>query len=166
MLGQVSLRPVTPADAGFLRLLHLDSHPELRQLPLPQVAADQLVQLQLDAQLAQYRTSFPHALDQLIETDDAAVGRCWISLSATELRLLDIAVLSTHRGNGIGRTVLTGLCQRGDATGVPVTLSVWSDNAGAQRLYRRLGFEAGIQSHGYLQMSRTPATAADAAEGA
>ncbi|MDQ2838412.1 MAG: GNAT family N-acetyltransferase [Actinomycetota bacterium] len=167
MSAQFRLRPAAPGDADFLRALHIDSHPELRQLPLPPAAQQQLIQLQIDAQSSQYRTNYPDSLDQLIETDDAPVGRCWTNRSATELRLLDIAVLSAHRGNGIGRAVLLELRRLATAAGLPIRLTVWQDNHGAQRLYTDLGFEAGTEANGYLEMSWPPEpSAAAAAEGA
>jgi ribosomal protein S18 acetylase RimI-like enzyme len=153
MIGQVTLRCAQPTDQPFLRALYLDTHPEFAQLP-PEVA-DGLVELQLRAQRTGYLASYPAATDQLIELAGVPVGRCWTNLSETELGLLDLAVLSGHRRQGIGQTVLDGLHARAAQAGLALRLSVWQDNFAARRLYDRLGFVVQDEVHGYLSMVRT-----------
>jgi ribosomal protein S18 acetylase RimI-like enzyme len=152
MIGQVTLRCFQPADQAFLRALYIDTHPEFGQL-LPEVAAD-LIELQLRAQRAGYLASFPAATDQLIEFAQVPVGRCWTDLSDTGLRLLDLAVLSSHRRRGIARSVLTGLQARAAEAGVPLRLSVWQDNLAARKLYDQLGFVVQDEVNGYVSMAR------------
>jgi ribosomal protein S18 acetylase RimI-like enzyme len=153
MIGQVTLRCAQPADQPFLRALYVDTHPEFSHLPAA-IAAD-LIQLQLEAQRTGYLTSFPAATDQLIELAGVPVGRCWTHLSNTELRLLDLAVLSSHQRQGIGRTVLDGLQARAVQAGVALRLSVWQDNLAARKLYDQLGFVVQDEVNGYLSMVRT-----------
>ncbi len=161
MTTQVALRNSQPSDEDFLRRLFADSHPELSSLPLPPPTLDQLLQLQRQAQLSQYQARYPNAVDQVIEVAGRPVGRCWTDLGTDEHRLLDIAVLRTEQGRGIGRTVLSGLCEQAGRAGVPLRLTVWSDNAGARRLYTSLGFILEAEAEGYLSMCWT-ATAAPA----
>lgn len=144
--ADVTLRIVEPADAHFLCTLFADSRPELRMLP-----AD-LVDLQLAAQLAQYRATYPKARDEVICSADQPVGRCWTNRSPDQLRLLDIAVLSSHRGQGIGRAVLADLCAQAAAAAVPLRLTVWHANTAAHRFYARLGFRETSEASGYLSM--------------
>ncbi|MEO6700257.1 MAG: GNAT family N-acetyltransferase [Jatrophihabitantaceae bacterium] len=158
MTGPVVLRGTDPGDADFLRSLHLDAHPDLARLPLPVAAAAGLVDLQVRAQQSQYRAEFPDAQDQVIELAGVPVGRCWINWAASELRLLDIAVLSGYQGRGIGGTVLRRLCDQADAAGVPFRLSVWQANIDARRLYVELGFVVDGEHNGYLSMFRAAKT--------
>ena len=153
MIGQVTLRCAQEADQSFLWALYVDSHPEFAHLP-PEVAAG-LVELQLRARRIGYLAAFPAATDQLIELAGVPVGRCWTHQSDTELRLLDLAVLSAHRRQGIARTVLTALQAHAADAGVALRLSVWRDNPAASRLYSRLGFVAHDQVNGYLSMVST-----------
>jgi ribosomal protein S18 acetylase RimI-like enzyme len=153
MIGQVTLRCAQPSDQPFLRALYVDTHPEFAQLP-PAVA-DGLIELQLRAQRTGYLASFPASGDELIELAGTPVGRCWTDLSATELRLLDLAVLSGHRRQGIGRIVLDVLHARAVHAGVALWLSVWQDNLAARRLYDQQGFVVQDRVNGYLSMVRT-----------
>ena len=162
MTGQATLRRAQPADQPFLQALFLDSRPDFAQLP-PAMAGD-LIRLQIAAQHTGYLTSFPAAVDHVIElgTDSAAVpvGRCWTHLSETELRLLDLAVCERMRGQGIGSSVLGELCTMAERAGVPLRLSVWQANEAAVRLYRRLGFLEDGTDGGHLRMLWTAPKAA------
>jgi ribosomal protein S18 acetylase RimI-like enzyme len=146
----VSLRPALAADDAFLRRLYVDARPELRFLP------PQLVELQIAAQQVQYRRDHPRAVDEVVEVGGEQVGRCWTADDGGELQLLDLAVRSDRRRQGIGRAVLGVVADRAAAQGVPVRLMVWSANADARRLYRAAGFAETAQLGGHVVMRRAP----------
>lgn len=150
MNGQSTLRWAQPADQWFLRALFVGTHPEFALLA-PEVAAG-LIDLQLRAQASAYRAHYPEAIDHIIELAGVPVGRCWTHQSDTELRLLDLAVLRSHRRQGIARRVLTDLQTSAAEGGMPMRLSVWRENAPAGRLYDELGFVQHGQHNGYLNM--------------
>ncbi|WP_428387894.1 GNAT family N-acetyltransferase [Mucisphaera sp.] len=63
--------------------------------------------------------------------------------AASVLNIHDLAVLSGHRGRGVGRAILDYLHERACQSGCcKLTLEVREDNP-AQRLYRRAGFGPG-----------------------
>ena len=64
--------------------------------------------------------------------DEASVGEYYLD---------SLAVLSSLRGMGIGRSLLQQGILRGQSLGLPVTLAVDPVNVRAQKLYRSLGFE-------------------------
>jgi ribosomal protein S18 acetylase RimI-like enzyme len=78
---------------------------------------------------------------------DVAVGVCvgFIGYSTFRARPLlnihDLAVVSTHRGRGVGRSLLAAAedMARGNGFG-KLTLEVQDDNLPARRLYERFGF--------------------------
>jgi ribosomal protein S18 acetylase RimI-like enzyme len=152
----VTLRRATPADESFLRVLFADSRADLATLQLPSTALADLLRLQFDAQRAQYRAGYPAARDEVIELGGHPVGRCWSDQSEYELRLLDLAVLRSHRRGGIGRAVVDGLCERASAAGIAIRLTVWPANVDARRLYADAGFSEGVVANGYLSMERPP----------
>jgi ribosomal protein S18 acetylase RimI-like enzyme len=140
--GLITARPAVPDDDDFLLALFAESRPELALLPEP--ARQQLIELQFRAQRAQYRSDAPGAVDWVLERDGTArpVGRCYLLQADDQHRLLDLAIAAEFRGQGLGTAVLGRLCTAAGVAGVPLRLSVWQDNAGAIRLYQRLGFRA------------------------
>ena len=150
-MGELLLRPATPADAAALAALGRDSFvAKFGHLYGPE---------DLDAFLAAYHAEAvvageiaePTIRVMLAERDGALVGYCKLVLDcawpeqargsrAVELRQLYTAPDAT--GGGIGATLidwaLAGAAREGADE---VQLSVWSGNHDAQRFYRRYGFE-------------------------
>lgn len=153
LTGRVGLRCAKPYDEPFLRALYVDAHPEFARLP--PAAASGVVDLQLRAQRAGYLAGFPAATDEIIELACTPVGRCWTHRSDKELRLLDLAVLSSHRRRGIAREVLTGLQTRAATAGIALHLAVWHENLAARGLYDRMGFVVADEANGYVAMVKT-----------
>ena len=59
--------------------------------------------------------------------------------SADALQVIDVSLLSSYRGRGIGTALLKSLQSQAAARRVPIRLSVRRGNRAA-RLYARLGF--------------------------
>lgn len=149
MMPSVAVRPATPADEPFLHMVFLAGRPELALLPEP------LIDQQRAAQRRQYDRDFPENIDQIVERDHP-VGRCWTWQGPAEHRLLDLVIMDSYRGQGIGRSVLAMLATAAERGQLPLRLSVWSGNVAARRLYDSAGFEAYDEQNGYLLMQRGP----------
>jgi ribosomal protein S18 acetylase RimI-like enzyme len=154
-------RPSTATDHDFLLTLFAESRPEFALLP--DSVRIQLIGIQFDSQLTQYRSSAPDAVDWILELDSDGrrepVGRCYLWHGPQAHRLLDLAIRSQWRRQGIAGMVLDRLCAGAEAAGVPLRLTVWRDNHDAMRLYHRYGFAAddaesgpGRDVAGYLSM--------------
>jgi len=127
-------------DDAFLARLFYDVHgPEFAPLGLPPASLDQLLAMQFRAQRGGYATEFPNACDHILHVGVERVGRMLVNQTSEEIRLVDIALLSSYRGQGLGERLLRGLCQRAADSGLPLRLSVRPGNP-ALRLYERLGF--------------------------
>jgi ribosomal protein S18 acetylase RimI-like enzyme len=139
---RLSFRRATTSDRDFLLALFVECRPELELLP--EAVRGQLVAMQLDSQLSQYRSAAPDAVDWILGLDQQGrvepVGRCYLWTRLTEHRLMDLAVRRQWRGRGLGSRVLAGLCADAAQAGVPLRLTVWHDNRDALRLYERHGF--------------------------
>lgn len=146
MSNDVRLRPITDSDEPLLFEAFLAGRPELAELP------PELARLQLRMQRQQYREHYPAAVECVIGADDELAGRCIVSRSTSEIRLMDITVLRTHRERGIGSAVLAGLVSEAMASGRAFRLSAWRTNEGAIRLYRRLGMRPIDDVNGYVHM--------------
>jgi ribosomal protein S18 acetylase RimI-like enzyme len=91
----------------------------------------------------------PHARLFLARIGDQAVGfaTCFSAYSTFRARPLwnihDIAVLASHRGQGIGRALIEQIADTAQGEGCcRLTLEVREDNPIAEGLYRKLGFTA------------------------
>ena len=154
MTVDATLRDAVPADDAFLRRLHATTHcAGYSSLALDRAALEALLRLQFDAQRAQYRTRFPHALDRIVVADGAPVGRCWTARTADELRLLDLAVAPERQRRGVAGAVLDLLLEQARDARVPLRLGVWSENAPALALYRGRGFAETVTDPGAVETS-------------
>jgi ribosomal protein S18 acetylase RimI-like enzyme len=84
-----------------------------------------------------------------VPAHDVAVGVALVFPSSMTVRLdelwvlRDLYVASGHRGQGVGRALVTRVLDDARAAGVPrISLQTESDNDAARALYRSLGFIA------------------------
>lgn len=89
----------------------------------------------------------PHAFSLIARRDDTAVGlaNCLLGYStfaaAPLVNIHDMAVLTSHRGSGIGRALLQAVEAEALKRGAcKVTLEVLSGNAAARHLYADCGY--------------------------
>lgn len=118
--------------------------------------ADLLLRQQFAGQSATYRAVFPAASFDIVEVDGEPVGRIVTDAAQGVLRLVDIALLPEWRGRGIGTRLLCALQADAEAACVPLRLSVARANAGARRLYARLGFHPVEATETHLDLRWTP----------
>ena len=140
-MSTLTLKPITDADTPFL--MHLFA--ELREaefafLPLPDEQKQRLIQSQYQLQFQQYLANYPEQNYQLVLMDAQPVGRLLLSRMPSELRLVDIALLSSARVRGIGSALLAQVFELAHQYALPVTLHVDITNT-AQQFYAKLGFE-------------------------
>ncbi|MAL94199.1 MAG: GNAT family N-acetyltransferase [Haliea sp.] len=146
------LRPETPDDRDLLIMLYVDNRwQELAALPWDEAQKTAFLSQQCRAQEAHYRQAYPTAVREIIEVEGTAAGRvCWQAAS-DENRLIDLRLLATYRGRGIGSALLRALQARSQQQAVPLCLSVACDNP-ARQLYQRLGFVVSADDSLYCQM--------------
>ncbi len=149
-----SFRVATEADEEFLFAVYASTRmEEIAVLGWPEAQATMFLRMQFTAQTGAYRTQFPEAEHRIILLAGEPVGRILIADEGDALRLVDVALLSEHRGRGIGTVLLRELTDRADGRGLAVRLHVVETNP-ARRLYERFGFRP-LDSDGlYLEMER------------
>ena len=111
--------------------------------------------MQFDAQDAWWHENYAEASFDAILVDGEPAGRLYVHRGPSEIRIVDIALLPEHRGNGIGTWLLEELLAEGDAGGKSVTIHVERMNP-ALRLYERLGFSVAEDKGIYLFLERPP----------
>ena len=138
----VSLRPVRAEDEEFLRAVYAGTRAEeMALVPWDEAQRAAFIRFQFAAQQQYYKSEFPNAEHHLILSHDQPVGRLYVDRRAQEVRILDVALLSARRGQGIGTPLIRALMSEAAARAKPLTIYV--DRGGrAQRLFARLGFLA------------------------
>lgn len=136
----IALRPVEPEDTDFLRGVYAATRDDVAALPWPAEHKTAFLAMQFEAQRSDYEARFPNAEHSIILLDGEPLGRIWVDRSATEIRLLDIAILPQHRNRGTGRVLLERLIAEATGARKPLRHSVRKENTEAGRFYERLGF--------------------------
>lgn len=116
---------------------------------------------QFEAQRTHYRRYLPNTEYLVIERSDEPIGRLYLDRREDELRIVDIALFSKHRGRGFGGAILSDLIAEAAERAVPVRIHVERTNP-ALGLYQRLGFREIGDEGVYLFMERATRDAAAA----
>lgn len=136
-----AVRPRAPADTDFLRELYISFRwSELEAAGWPDATRHAFLADQFRLQDHHYTTHYTTTAFLIITRDGAPAGRLYIDRGgAREIRLVDIILMATFIGQGIGSVIIRALLDEATRTGCFVGLHVESDNP-ARRLYQRLGF--------------------------
>lgn len=152
------LRPSLPEDREFLFQLYASTREqELRAFGWPPAQQEAFLRMQFNAQQQWYSATYSNAENQIIEKDLQPIGRMIVQREAGLWRLVDIALLPEHRGQGIGGELLRALIEQCRDSGAVLQLQVLNTNP-AQRLYTRLGFVKTGEDQLYTQMELRPQT--------
>ena len=153
----VTLRPITDADMGFLRRLYATTREdELKQVDWTPEQKTAFVEHQFQAQHQFWQENYQDTSWDLILRDGQPIGRLYVARWPDDIRIVDIALMPEHRGGGLGTRLIRELFAEGDATGRKVSIHVEIFNP-ARRLYERLGFVQAGDRGVYLLMERYPA---------
>lgn len=137
----VTLRPAQPVDREFLYAVYAASRAdEMAMLSdWSEAQKEQFLRFQFQAQDSHYQAHYPDANYDIISQDGQDVGRLYIDRMASEIRIMDIALLPDYRNRGIGHSLIDGVLQEAAASQKLVSLHVEDANP-AKRLYERMGF--------------------------
>jgi len=153
----VSTRPVTDADQEFLVGVYASTRAdELAQVPWDESQKDAFIRWQYSMQKQEYETRFPDARYELILVDGVPAGRIWIGADDTQIRLLDIALLTEFQNRGVGTYLLKQLMDEATQSKKKLRHMVFMLNENAYGFYERLGFEEIEDLGGYKHMEWKP----------
>ena len=138
--GTVALRAQTIRDEEFLLALYASTRAaEMEQLQWSPEQKNDFVAMQFRAQTLHYDEYYPDAQLAIIEYDGVPIGRLYVDRREREIEIIDIALVPSMRGRGIGKRLLAELIDEGSATARRVRIYVEHFNP-ARGLYDRLGF--------------------------
>jgi L-amino acid N-acyltransferase YncA len=134
------LRPVQEEDEALLLAIYSSSRAdEMALLPWDTAQKQAFLQMQFSAQQRHYREYFPQARHEMILAGGQPVGRLYVDRRATEIRILDVTLLTEARGRGIGTAILQDLMK--EAVNANKSLSIHVESfSRSLGLFQRLGF--------------------------
>jgi len=152
----LTFRPIGEADMKFLAEVYASTRAEeLAAAPLSDADKAAFLSSQFHLQHAHYQKHYPNADWLVIARGGAGIGRLYIERWPTQHRIIDIAFLPEHRGQGAGEALLRDLMDEAASVGKAVSIHVEKHNP-AMRLYRRLGFQLEEDKGVYDLMRWTP----------
>jgi len=147
MPARITLRPVLPQDEPFLFALYASTRTEeLAPVDWDDAQKESFLRMQFAAQQQFYKDRFAQARFDVVLAGDRPIGRLYVDRREDEIRVIDIALLTEHRGAGIGSELLRDLLAEAAGLDKPVRIHVERFNP-ALRLYERLGFTR-VADHG------------------
>ena len=121
---------------------------------------EKFLRMQFHAQHTHYQREFREAAWDIVEKDGEPIGRLYLDRRPDEIRVIDIALLPSERGHGIGGALMRRVLSEAAVVGKLVRIHVERNNP-AMHLYDRLGFEKVEDQGVYWLMEwdpkRTPA---------
>jgi ribosomal protein S18 acetylase RimI-like enzyme len=155
-VATIDLRPAVPEDRAFLRAVYGSTRTEeLERTDWTDAQKKTFLDHQFAAQDAYYREHYEGATYDVIVVDGWPGGRLYMARWPEEIRIMDIALLPTARGKGVGSALLRELLEEASASGKRVTIHVEHENP-AMRLYERLGFRRVEDRPPYVLMEWLP----------
>lgn len=149
------LRERTQEDLAFLSQLYASTREEeLRVVNWTDAQKAAFLQDQFDKQHSHYLAHYPLAQWLVIEREGVPIGRIYLEQTSIEIRLMDLALLPSVRGQGVGTALMHALLAHADQARLAVSLHVEPYNR-AMRLYRRLGF-CEVETRGYYLLMERP----------
>jgi len=138
--GTLHLRAVDETDNEFLAELYFSRRADLQQIPGDAQFVRQLIKMQQQMQAVGIRNNFPMAKHLLLEDRSVRIGGLVVDVGASDVRLVDIALLPEVQGRGIGKQVLRAMQEDALSRGLSMSLAVEKNNLRARALYLSAGF--------------------------
>ncbi|NOQ63167.1 MAG: GNAT family N-acetyltransferase [Methyloprofundus sp.] len=152
----LSLRPIKANDLAFLADVYASTRiDEVALMPWAETEKKAFLQMQFEAQHQHYQLHYADASFDIIEYQGLAIGRFYVHRSATEIRIVDISLLASHRGLGIGTYLMTSLFDEAKNHDISIRIHVESMNP-ALHLYERLGFHRVTENGLYFLLEYKP----------
>jgi len=149
---KVELKSTTKDDEPFLYEVYASSR--RKEIDSWGWSAEQIqhfLEMQWCAQQTSYRQRFPQANHCIITSNEQYIGRLLIEDLPEQLHIIDISILPSFQGNGVGTYLISDLQQKANEENKPVILQVLHTNP-AKNLYERLGFQVVSTDEIYLKM--------------
>ena len=150
---KLDYRLADDSDRGFLEVLYGTTRAaELAMVPWDDAQKAEFIAMQFNAQHTFYSEQFKDAEFGIIVKNDSDIGRLYLDQRATEIRIIDIALMPNYQKMGIGKALLLGVQSVAEGAGLPITIHVEKSNP-AMALYKQLGYQM-VEDQGVYDLLR------------
>lgn len=137
----IALRAASETDQEFLHRVYAESRAEeLAATDWTAAKKGEFCRDQFEAQDKYYRENYPTCQYLIVEREGIPIGRLYRDRWDEEIRIVDLALLTSERGRGIGGALMQAVIDEARQHNIKVSIHVEATNP-AQRLYKRLGFK-------------------------
>ena len=155
LADRVALREAEESDKPFLISVYgTTREAELAMVPWSDEQRAAFVAMQYTAQADHYQRNYPESRQLVIYLDDQPVGRLYINRGPEEIRILDITVVPSFGGRGIGDYLIGELQGEARSAGKPLTIYVESYNP-TMPFFEKRGFAPMGQQGAHILMGWT-----------
>ena len=153
-----AFRHATQADAAFERILFETTRPDAAFLAAwPEATRRTFLDQQFHFQTVHYRRTYPQAFRGIVLAHHEPIGRLILDRAVEEWCMLDIALLPSWRGLGLGQALIETIQAEAAQAEHPASITLMVDMSNpARRLYERLGFKATAESMPNVVMAWYP----------
>ncbi len=146
----VSFKAISNDDMAFLSELYRSTRwQEVLQAPWNDQQRIEFLDQQFTAQHTHYNSHYPKAEKLLILKETKPIGRIYIDRDESSICLIDVALLTQHRGSGLGTKLLKELLIEAQATKKKIVIHVENFNP-AYQWYLKHGFQQ-VEDKGVYQ---------------
>lgn len=152
----ISFRPINENDLPFLFQVYADTRQdEFKNIGWIPEQIDSFLRMQFNLQHKQYLENYQQATFEIILWNEIQIGRLYVNRTNDDIRIIDIALLSQYRHQGIGSRIIMNLITESEEKKIPLSLHVEQNNP-AMGLYEKLGFVKIKSVSIYYFMKRNP----------
>ncbi|PKR47979.1 GNAT family N-acetyltransferase [Thalassospira marina] len=125
----ITARPVRNGDKNFLAKLFRDNRTDLQAIDATKDFIDMTVDMQLDAQINGYGSTFPNAIYLILEKNGSRIGRVTLDVGPIELRLIDLSFIKKAQNRGYGSAIIQWVMNAAAQTRRPLVVPARRDNS-------------------------------------
>lgn len=156
----LSARPARQGDKDFLASLYRANRDDIRLAEGEDEYLENIIEIQLEAQINGYGNQFPNALYLVLEKNGSRIGRVTFDIGSVELRLVDLDFIKKAKNKGFGSSVILWLMQTAAKLKKPALVPVRRDNSLLLRFLHKYGYieEKSMSDDAFARMIWFPTT--------
>ncbi|WP_459481356.1 GNAT family N-acetyltransferase [Clostridium saccharoperbutylacetonicum] len=144
----VSLCPIEICHKEFLLQLFKECRPDLAFIGnIEEQQKEALIFQQFSIEQEQLNTMYPNAEFNIVMFNKEPIGRFYINYGSLSDHIVEIGLLESYRGLGIGKKIMNMAIENALKMGKNISLQVTWFNQGAHDFYEKLGFKT-IEDNG------------------